>query len=116
MMAQLVSLPPAPARNPGGCDRAAAQRNGPVPAAAWYGNVPLLRALWQSHNGQVAARVDQRCPYPVLAQLCQGSINRHAFGNSPKVELNVPGQRHTAMDRIDLDAAPAPARLAGNDR
>src|SRR5207248_6241024 len=83
---------------------------------SWNGNRPLSGSGRESQDGKVASRVDQGGTDPVLAQVLQGGIDGHAFGDTSEVELDAGGQRHAPADGVALDTAPAASWLAGDDR
>src|SRR6059058_3438508 len=115
-MPQRVTLPPVAMRDTRGGDGPGTQGDRPHLLLSWHGNRPLSSSGRKSQDGKVASRVDQGGTDPVLAQLLQGGIDGHAFGNTSEVELDAGGQRYAPADGVDLDTTPAASGLPGDDR
>src|SRR6266568_1375448 len=115
-MPQRVALPPVAMCNARGGDGPGTQGDRPHPLLSWHGNWPLSGSGRKSQDGKVASRVDQGGTDPVLAQLLQGGIDGHAFGDTSEVELDAGGPRHAPADVVDLNTPPAASRLPGDDR
>src|SRR3989440_11425183 len=115
-MPQRVALPPVSMRNARGGDGTGTQGDRPHLLLSWHGNRPLFSIGREPQDGKVASRVDQGGTDPVLAQLLQGGIDGHTFGDTSEVEFDAGGQRHAPADGVDLNTTPAASRLAGNDR
>src|SRR5947209_20125575 len=115
-MPQRVALPPVAMCNARGGDSPGTQGDCPHLLLSWHGNRPLSGSGRKSQDGKVASRVDQGRTDPVLAQLLQGGIDGHAFGDTSEVEFDAGGQRHAPADGVDLDTTPAASWLAGDNR
>ena len=86
--------------NAGSGDGPGTQRDRPELLPSWRRNQPLLGIGRESQDGEVAPGVDQGRTYPAQAQLLQGGIDGHAFGDPSKVELDADGQCHAPAYRI----------------
>src|SRR6266571_2915867 len=115
-MPQRVALPPVAMCNTRGGDSPGMEGDRPHLLLSWHGNRPLSGSRREFQDGKVASRVDQGGTDPVLAQLLQGGIDGHAFGDTSEVELDAGGQRHAPADGVDLNTTPAASWLAGDDR
>src|SRR5205085_4852796 len=115
-MPQRVALPPVSMRNARGGDGTGTQGDRPHLLLSWHGNRPLFSIGRESQDGKVASRVHQGGTDPILAQLLQGGIDGHTFGDASEVELDAGRQRHTPADGVDLDTTPAASRLTRDDR
>src|SRR5437763_12658967 len=110
-MAERVALLPVAARDAGGGDRAASQRDRPVAVASWHRKLPLLFPRREPLYSQITAGVDQGRAYAAHAQLCQGGINSHPLRDTAEIELDTGRERHAPADGIYPDTAPSAARL-----